>query len=88
MTLRYEDLMREPMKYAEPILQHMGLNPSKSYFKVLEDAHTSSIGKHEDRRSTVIDEAERIARDELLLYGYSVNLNGCRRPKDVPAWLR
>lgn len=70
MLIRYEDFVREPEEQGKNILDHLGLTPTKGFWRRLQQAHTDSIGKHERRAKHEIEEAERIAKDELELYGY------------------
>lgn len=70
MFLSYEDFVTEPVQHGETILNHIGESPTDSFRKQLTEARTSSIGSYKDRDSAEIREAERIAEDELRLYGY------------------
>jgi len=70
MLLRYEDFVQDPQKYGRAVLEHFGGTPTRAFDKRLARARTSSIGKHETRAPSEIEAAERIARDELILYGY------------------
>ena len=71
LLLRYEDLMREPKVYGRIILEHLGAPASPAYERMLLKAHAKSIGKYKKRDRAEVEEAERIAGDELTLYGYS-----------------
>lgn len=71
MLLRYEDLMREPAKYGTAVLAHLGIKPTPAFLKRVRRAHTHSIGKYKRRDPNEIRAAERIAGDELALYGYT-----------------
>jgi len=70
MLLRYEDLVQSPDEYGEKILDHLGLPTTRAFRRKLQTAHTGSIGKHERRGSSEIEEAERFAGPELARYGY------------------
>ncbi|HET6566630.1 MAG TPA: sulfotransferase [Rhodothermales bacterium] len=70
MLLRYEDLMREPAAYGAAVLEHLGLEPSAAFMRRVRHAHTQSIGKYKRRDPDEIRVAERVAGDELALYGY------------------
>lgn len=70
MALRYEDLMREPLKYGQAVADHLGVPLNNWFRKRLKGAHTRSIGLHKQRPAEAIRAAERIAGEELRLYGY------------------
>lgn len=70
MLLGYEDLMRDPKKYGAAILEHLGEKPNKSYMKMLGEAHPRSIGNYKRVSADDIRDAERVAGEELALYGY------------------
>ena len=70
MLLRYEDLVNEPLKYGEAVVEHLGLKMNQRLQKRLERASSSSIGIHSRRDSQEIEAAEKIAKAELELYGY------------------
>lgn len=70
LWLRYEDFVRQPEAYGQKVLDHLDLEPTKSFWRRLQRAHTSSIGKHTRRSAAELEEAERIAGAELELYGY------------------
>jgi hypothetical protein len=73
MLLRYEDLMRQPEKYGKAVLDHLGAKPSKHFWKRLRSAHADSIGKYRKRDKAEVEAAERIAGEELRLYGYTLS---------------
>ena len=70
MLLKYEDLMRDPLTYGMAVLEHINEEPTPAYKKMLGKAHAKSIGKHKKRDPKEIQEAERVAREELEYYGY------------------
>ncbi len=70
LQLRYEDFVQAPDVHGRRILEHLDLEPSRSFLRRLGTAHAGSIGKHERRSDAEIEEAERIAGAELALYGY------------------
>jgi hypothetical protein len=70
MLLRYEDFVRDPEMHGRAVLDHLGLTPNRMSARRLRQARTSSIGKYERRDAKEIEEAERVANDELELYGY------------------
>lgn len=72
LNLCYEDLMREPLKQGQAVAAHLGVATNKPFYRQLKNAHTRSIGIHRQRSAEEIQAAERIAGDELRLYGYEV----------------
>ena len=70
MLLRYEDLMHDPLRHGAEVANHLGVSANKMFRKRLNEAHTRSIGIHKRRSADEIREAERIAGEELRLYGY------------------
>ncbi len=70
MYLKYEDLMHRPEEFGMAILNHLDVEPSPGYYKMLKKAHAKSIGKFKKRDRTEIEAAERIAGKELSGYGY------------------
>ncbi len=70
LSLSYEDLMRDPQTYGQVVADHLGVPLNKWFRKRLKGAHTRSIGLYKQRPAEEIREAERIAGDELRLYGY------------------
>jgi hypothetical protein len=72
LLLRYEDLMREPLKYGRAVLHHLGAAPTSAFQRRLQKAHTRSIRKHRSRPAHEIRAAEQVAGAELNLYGYAL----------------
>jgi hypothetical protein len=70
LLLRYEDLMRAPLDEGQRVLDHIGLPASRVFHRRLREAHTNSIGAYRRRDPAEVAAAERIAGDELALYGY------------------
>ena len=70
MLLRYEDLMRDPVGQGDAVAAHLGLTPTKTFYKRLKGAHTGSIGNYQRRDAAEVEAAEAIAEPELKLYGY------------------
>ena len=70
LLLRYEDLMRAPFHYGEAVAAHLGVPVNTRFRQRLKDAHARSIGIHKHRDAETIRAAERIAGEELRLYGY------------------
>ena len=73
MLLRYEDFVQDPLTHGRAVLDHLGEMPTRTFEKRLSQARTSSIGKHTSRPSEEIRAAERVAAEELQLYGYQLN---------------
>ncbi len=70
LALRYEDLMRDPLTHGQAVADHLGVPMNKWFRSRLKDAHTRSIGLHKNRSAEDLRAAERIAGDELRLFGY------------------
>ena len=70
MRLRYEDLMQDPVEQGDAVAEHLGVTPTKTFYKRLKGAHTGSIGSYQRRDAAEIEAAEAIAGPELALYGY------------------
>lgn len=72
MLLKYEDLMNDPLTLGARVLDHLDLESTPSFMKRIKQAHTGSIGKYKKRDPEEIEAAERIAGEELELYGYTL----------------
>jgi Sulfotransferase family len=71
LQLKYEDFVSDPKRYGETISNHMGSTMTGRFRKYLNRAVKNSIGVHARTRSQKeIEEAQRIARKELEIYGY------------------
>ena len=70
LALRYEDLMRDPLTQGRAVADHLGVGMNKWFRSRLKDAHTRSIGLHRQRSAEDLRAAERVAEDELRLFGY------------------
>lgn len=70
MFLKYEELVNDPLKYGTMVVEHFGSTMNDQLKKRFKRARIRSIGLHRKRDVTEIKEAERIAKDELELYGY------------------
>ncbi len=70
LEIRYEDLCRQPEQVGAQILQFVGRNADKRYWKFLRRAHTRSIGLHRRRSPEELQEAETFAGDLLKALGY------------------
>ncbi len=69
-AVHYEELMRNPLDVGHALARHIGGKPGKAYDKMLGAARESSIGKYKSRPPKEIEEAERIAGNELRKLGY------------------
>ena len=70
MVLKYEDFVQDPVAHGRAVLAHFGGTPTRAFDRRLGKARTSSIGKHQRRNQSDIKAAERIAGEELEIYGY------------------
>ncbi len=70
MLLRYEDLVSDPLKWGDAVVEHFGSSSNKRLRKKFNQAKTNSIGIHQRRDSQEIEVATRIAQTELGIYGY------------------
>jgi sulfotransferase family protein len=70
LTVRYEDLVCDPLVHGEAIVAHLGGQPTKRVRKRLTEAHSGSIGIHERRERASLAAAEAIAREQLESLGY------------------
>lgn len=70
LTVRYESLMTDPVTHGAQIIDHLQLRANRRVLARLRRAHTRSIGVHERRDAAEVDEAARVARRELQIYGY------------------
>ncbi len=72
LLLKYEEFVREPVKYGHRVLEHFDAEPNRAFDRRIARARTSSIGKHKARDADEIAAAERVAKGELVAYGYEV----------------
>lgn len=70
LWIRYEDFVREPRSHGQKILEHLELEPTRHYWRSLQEAYASSISNYKTRPASELKEAHRIAGDELELFGY------------------
>lgn len=70
ITVRYETLMRNPEEEGARIMDHLGIEMSKTFRQRLATAHEGSIGKHEKRDAAEVKAAESVAGDMLTSLGY------------------
>ena len=71
LTVRYEQLMSDPITQGERIVGHLGQELSPAIRRVLEGAHSRSVGNHARRDPAEIAEAELLAGPELEMLGYT-----------------
>jgi hypothetical protein len=72
LTVRYENLMADPIGEGEAIARHLGRQLSPSARKRLGSAHANSIGAHHRRPAAEVRAAEELAGDELRALGYQL----------------
>lgn len=70
LQVAYEDLMRDPLGFAGPILQHVHAEPTRRFYRRIKEAHPHSIGTYRSRDPHEIRAAEAVAGEELALLGY------------------
>lgn len=70
LKIQYEEFMRDPLTWGERICEHLGVESTAAFRRYLGQARTSSIGKHQHRPEPEIQEATRIASEELSQLGY------------------
>lgn len=72
LQVRYEDLMRDPLREGERVARHFGLTLSREARRRLQTAHVHSIGNYRRRPAAEVAEAERVIGDALRQVGYLV----------------
>lgn len=70
LSLRYEDLVKDPVYFGNLVVEHFGCQMNHRLKKRFLEARDSSIGIHKRRTSEEIDKATHIAEPILKLYGY------------------
>ena len=70
LLLKYEDLVTDPIKHAEQVVEHFGCEMNPRLIKKFNQARDSSIGIHSRKETQEIEQATEIAEAELKLYGY------------------
>jgi len=70
MLLKYEDLMARPEYWGKRVVEHFGGKCSTEAMKRFTSAHSRSVGNYRKRDPKEIIAANRIAADELKIYGY------------------
>lgn len=72
LPVRYEDLVRDPVREGERIAAHLGREMNKRMREQLETAHVRSVGKQGRHEGAEAAEAERLAGAELVALGYEL----------------
>jgi Sulfotransferase family len=72
LKVRYEDLVREPLREGEAILAHIGRKLTKRTRRVLATAHPRSVGAHARRDAGELAQAEALAGPALQAHGYTL----------------
>jgi hypothetical protein len=70
MTVRYDNLMQDPVAVGRAVVEHVGHRPNRRVDRRLRRAHTQSIGIHANRPPSEIDQATELARPQLERLGY------------------
>ena len=70
LLLKYEDLVSDPIQYAEVVANHFGCQMNDRLQKAFAGAHNSSVGIYQRREAKEIQAANEIAKAELRSYGY------------------
>ena len=70
MLVKYEDLVSDPLKYGESVVEHFGCKMNNRLRTAFQQASTQSIGVYRRRDAKEIEIAEKIAKVELELYRY------------------
>jgi Sulfotransferase family len=70
LTLRYEELMANPVEQGQVVAEHLGVRLSRRARQRLEQAHQRSLGIHRRRDAASIRLAEKVAAGQLRQLGY------------------
>ena len=70
LTVRYEDLIGDPVNEGERIADHFGLLVTRRVRRRLEEAHAGSVGIHRRLDGREIEAAEQVAGPVLASLGY------------------
>lgn len=70
LLIKYEDLVRDPLKWGEMITHHLGGSMNKRLMKKFCEARESSVGVYQRFDAGEVSKAEEVAETELQLYGY------------------
>ncbi len=72
LPVRYEDLVRDPVREGERIAAHLGREMNKRMREQLETAHVRSVSKQGSREGAEALVVERLAGTELKALGYEL----------------
>lgn len=70
LTVKYEDMMQNPLMVGRSIVEHLGGRVTPATRKQLIGAHTRSIGTYKRRDQAEVKAAEQVAGDQLKRLGY------------------
>jgi len=70
LKVRYEDFMGDPQFWGRRICNHLGKEPTAAFRRTLNQARTTSIGKHKQRPREEIEAGTQIAGKMLDELGY------------------
>lgn len=70
LTMKYEDLVRSPLRYGEQAVNHFRCEMSDQLRAKFESARQSSVNIHKRRDADELKLAEQVAHAELAQYGY------------------
>ncbi len=70
LTIRYRELMADPIGRGEAITNHLGVTMNRRVTKRFREAHERSIGIHKRRDKTTVRRAEEVAQPQLRDLGY------------------
>jgi hypothetical protein len=71
LTVRYEDLMRDPIAVGRTVAEHIGQKLTRPVERRLRTGHTHSIGIHATRPVADVAAATELARTQLERLGYA-----------------
>lgn len=72
LRIQYEEFMQNPHRIGQEILDHLDVNDARAFRRHLDQARTSSIGKHKHRSRAERFEAEEVAGSVLKRLGYEL----------------
>jgi hypothetical protein len=70
LTVRYEELMADPLAQGQAVIEHLGMTMSGRARQRLERAHGRSLGIHRGRDAASVGRAESVAAAQLRRLGY------------------
>jgi hypothetical protein len=71
LTVRYEELMRDPQAVGASVARFLGHEPNRGVRQRLGTGHTKSIGVHRRRDAAEVARATELAARELERFGYT-----------------